>query len=262
MQCAPRESMICSVVAVVLGGMQSIQAGPISLQNATATFSQSSGGNHPVQQAIDGDFGNRNGWAIFEGVDTTAFGQTHSQTAVFETVADVGAAGGTLLTFTLHQLYFPNADNGQHTLGRFRLSITTDDRSEFADGLQTGGDVTANWTVLAPSFVNSSGGATLSVLADHSILASGLSPATDVYTVRATTFLVGITGFRLEVLEDDSLPDSGPGRFTQGNFVLTEFEVDAAPLTEVPEPASLTLFGLGALGLALHRRRHARDHAS
>lgn len=244
-----------TLLALILCGADASTAGFVPLQNATATFSQSGFGGNSIQQATDGDFGNRNGWAIFENdFDSTAFGATHAQTAVFESVTDAGFSGGTLLTFTLHQLFFPNAFNGRHTLGRFRLSITTDDRSEFADGLQTGGDVTANWTALVPSFVHSSGGATLSVLSDHSILAGGFSPETDVYTVQASTLLIGITGFRLEVLEDDTLPDSGPGRFTQGNFTLTEFEVDASPLAEVPEPLSLTFFVFGVIGLAVSGR--------
>ena len=43
--------------------------------------------------------------------------------------------------------------------------------------------------------------------------------------------MVGITGFRLEVLADSSFPDSGPGRNGNGNFVLTEFQVDANMLS-------------------------------
>jgi hypothetical protein len=146
------------------------------------------------------------------------------------------------LTFTFHQLH----SNPGHNIGRFRISLTTDLRSEFADGLATGGDVTANWVILHPLTATSTGGATLSVLSDDSILASGTNPATSVYTVTALTPLVGVTGFRLEVLEHASLPHLGPGRFPQhGNFTLTEFQVAAQ--AAVPEPSSLTLLGLGAI---------------
>ena len=43
------------------------------------------------------------------------------------------------------------------------------------------------------------------------------------------TELTGITGLRLEVLPDSRLPNKGPGRATDGNFVLNELEVTAAP---------------------------------
>ena len=118
---------------------------------------------------------------------------------------DAGFAGGSTFTFTLTQS-FPG-----HTLGRFRISVTTDDRASFADGLVSGGDVTANWTVLDPTTAVSANGATLNELGDYSILASGASPVADTYTVTADTALTGITGFRAEAISDPSLPFGGPG---------------------------------------------------
>jgi len=104
--------------------------------------------------------------------------------------------------------------------------VTTDDRSTFCNGLATGGNVTANWTVLDPIVFTSFNGTTLTKLSDHSILASGALPDTDVYTVKARTTLTGITGIRLEALTDPSLPNNGPGRQPlNGNFVLSEFTV-------------------------------------
>jgi hypothetical protein len=154
-------------------------------------------------------------------------------------------------TFQLHQLYITDT----HTLGRFRLSATADDRGTFADGLQTGGDVAASWTVLTPLTALATNGAALTILADGSVLASGTSPATSVYTVTASTALSGITGIRLEVLEDASLPFSGPGRFAaNGNFVLTEFTVDAAAGTgDVPEPATAGMAAAAFVALAFMR---------
>jgi hypothetical protein len=247
-----------AVLTAILSVTGEARAVFVVLQDATATFSQSSFGGQPVGQAIDGNFGNRNGWAIYEG--TNAGGGlvtdlTNPQTAAFETASDVGFAGGTTLTFFLHQLFLPNAENGGHNIGRFRLSFTTDARSEFADGLPTGGDVSANWVVVQPLSAAATNGATLSVLGDGSVLAGGPNPATSVYTVTASTSLSGITGFRLEVFADPSLPDSGPGRFANGNFVLTEFQVDASQaVSGVPEPLSLTLLGVGLVSLLAVRR--------
>jgi hypothetical protein len=69
----------------------------------------------------------------------------------------------------------------------------------------------------------------LTKLEDHSLLAAGSVPPFSVYTVSAKTDLTNITGFRLEALTDANLPASGPGRAKDGNFVLTEFSVEAAP---------------------------------
>ena len=53
-----------------------------------------------------------------------------------------------------------------------------------------------------------------------------------VVTISAETDLTGITGLRLEVLTDSRLPNNGPGRATDGNFVLNELELTAAPKAE------------------------------
>jgi len=118
--------------------------------------------------------------------------------------------------------------------------VTTDSRDTFADGLQTGGDVSANWQVLdVISAVAQK--ATLTVQPDQSILASGILQPEDLYTVVAVTRLTGITGIRLEALTDPSLPHYGPGREPlNGNFHVAEFTVAARPgggpvITEQPE---------------------------
>jgi len=220
---------------------------PVLLQQATATFSQSPNEFYGVARAIDFGISPDRGWAIDGAAGS-------SQTAVFETTADAGFAAGSLFTFTLSQTFL--GSGGQFKQGRFRLSVTNDDRSLFADGLQSGGDVTANWNVLSPTTVSSQNGATLSVLSDQSILASGTSPTTDVYVVTAATSLTGITGIRLEALTDASLPFGGPGRQPfLDNFVLNQIDVTVA----VPEPEAyaLMLVGLGLVGYAARRRKRA-----
>jgi mono/diheme cytochrome c family protein len=89
--------------------------------------------------------------------------------------------------------------------------------------------VGADWTVLRPIRYTSAGGATLSLRDDLSILAGGKNPEADTYTVEAQTDRTAITGVRLEVLNDASLPQGGPGRDPEGNFFLSSFEVEAAP---------------------------------
>lgn len=99
----------------------------------------------------------------------------------------------------------------------------------------------ANWTVLRPNHFSSAGGATLSLLADQSVLAGGKNPEADTYLVEARTDRTGITGVRLEVLSDSSLPQSGPGRDADGNFFLSGFELEAAPVDR-PEAMEKVVF--------------------
>ena len=221
-------------------------ATPITLQQPTATFSQSAFGDYSVGTAINGTDADNLGWAIANGFAQS----TGAQTAVFETSANVGFLGGSIFTFTMIQTH---TGPSYHTLGRFRLSVTTDDRSLFADGLATGGDVTANWIVLNPGSFISANGATLTKLGDFSILASGLSPEFDTYTISAQTTLTGITGIRLEALADPSLPFGGPGRQPEnGNFVLAEFQVDITP---IPEPTVFSLLvAVGIVRLVVGRK--------
>ena len=69
----------------------------------------------------------------------------------------------------------------------------------------------------------------MTLLPDGSLLAGGKNPDADAYDVTARTDLTGITGVRLEVMNDPSLPATGPGRAPDGNFFLTDFEVEASP---------------------------------
>jgi len=85
------------------------------------------------------------------------------------------------------------------------------------------------WTVLRPSRYVSQGGAKLTLLPDGSLLAGGKNPDADAYDVAARTEVAGITGVRLEVMNDPSLPAGGPGRAPDGNFFLSDFSAEAAP---------------------------------
>jgi hypothetical protein len=86
-----------------------------------------------------------------------------------------------------------------------------------------------SWTVLEPTTLRARGGAVLKKQPDGSVLATGKNPSPVLYSITAPTRLTGITGVRLEVLPDPSLPAMGPGRAPNGNFVLNEFRVTAGP---------------------------------
>jgi hypothetical protein len=85
------------------------------------------------------------------------------------------------------------------------------------------------WTTLELADLKSEGKAEFEKLTDGSILVKGPNPEKDTYTFTAKTDLKGITGLRLEVLADDRLPAKGPGRAQNGNLVLHELTVQAAP---------------------------------
>lgn len=97
------------------------------------------------------------------------------------------------------------------------------------------------WTVLEPEALTSASGATLTRQGDGSCLAGGTNPASDTYTLVAATPLRGITGIRLEVLSDGTLPAKGPGRAAQGNFVLSEFRLAAAPKSQPAQTTPIVL---------------------
>lgn len=83
----------------------------VKFNSAKATFSQ---GNYEVAKAIDGKPGGPNaGWAISPQVGK-------NQTAIFTIGEPVANWEGSILRFTLKQPY-----DDAHTLGKFRLSITT-----------------------------------------------------------------------------------------------------------------------------------------
>jgi hypothetical protein len=86
------------------------EASPVAICNPMADFSQEGYGGWPVAAAIDGN--PATGWSV-----DPAEGMRHE--ALFQAKTPVGFAGGTRLVFTLKQ------GERQHTLGRFRLSVTT-----------------------------------------------------------------------------------------------------------------------------------------
>lgn len=85
------------------------------------------------------------------------------------------------------------------------------------------------WVALDPRELSATGGTRLAKEEDLSVVATGDNGHVD-YTFVAETDLAAVTAVRLELLADERLPGKGPGRANNGNLVLTEFELTAAPI--------------------------------
>jgi WD40 repeat protein/mono/diheme cytochrome c family protein len=96
------------------------------------------------------------------------------------------------------------------------------------------------WLPLQPKEMKAPAGTTLTASPDGSILAAGTNK-NGVYEIVAETDLTDITGIRLEALTDASLPNKGPGRAPDGNFVLSELEVIATSKADPKQMAPVKL---------------------
>ncbi len=101
-------------------------------------------------------------------------------------------------------------------------------------------DRATNWVALDPSALSSTSAATLAKQKDLSVTARKAN-GKGTYKFTAETPLTGIRGIRLEVLAEKESPKNGPGRAPDGNFVLSEFEVWAAPKATPDQKTKLKL---------------------
>lgn len=87
-------------------------------------------------------------------------------------------------------------------------------------------DSPTTWQILTPESMSSSGGSKMTRLDDNSILVGPPNPDRDVYEITAPATATRLTAVRLEALTHPTLPAGGPGRHSNSNFVLSEFELD------------------------------------
>jgi hypothetical protein len=226
----PHGNFVLSEVTVTAAPRQTPEkAQPVKLTRAEADFAQN---GFPAGHAIDGN--PKTGWAIH--------GPGHwnvNRAATFTLAKPVGFPGGTRWTVRLDQQH-----GTQHTLGRLRLSLgqqLSDGRPvevrrrehlerKFDDWLKQETARAVHWTALRPVEAKSNM-PKLTVLDDNSVLASGDQTKSDVYDLRFTTDLRGLTALRLEALPHESLPKHGPGRVFYegpfGDFLLSELTLSA-----------------------------------
>ena len=248
---------IAAAVLLGLGFAGSASTGAASLvplRNATATYTQpnpSVPGLWSPAKTIDGRIsGQFTSWATVNRNVGPGGDVNRSEAIVWETVSNLSLDGREPIQFSLH--FKDSVPVGNRGLGRFKISYTTDPRRTFANGLDIGGDVMANWMTIDLIGLRSDSGEAFDTLADGSILVAAGTGTKPSYYATALLSVANITGFRLDALEHSSLPFGGPGAGGVGgapvdlqNFHLSEFQVEVVPL-----PASLPLLAAGVGALA------------
>ncbi|MGI8978051.1 MAG: PSD1 and planctomycete cytochrome C domain-containing protein [Pirellulaceae bacterium] len=98
------------------------------------------------------------------------------------------------------------------------------------------------WQVAEVTEVKADSGTTLTKQADGSYLAGGMTPEKETYTFTIPLTGKPLTGLKLEVLLDTSLPKQGPGRQpSNGNLHLNEVVVKAAPQSDPSKKSPVVL---------------------
>jgi mono/diheme cytochrome c family protein len=208
----------------------------LKFARAEADHSQS---GYEIEKAIDGK--GDTGWAI----DGAPDGINHTRTATFwlKEPLQISAPGKAIIELE-------QSHGARHILGRFRVSagiptipessVPAEQRrrdhfnQKYAKWLDDMETKAVHWTLAQPLECVSKFHATFRRLPDGSFLAVGDIPNTDTYDATFRTDLKGITGIRIEVLPDPSLPGGGPGRgviMAEGDFLLSELSATAAPWT-------------------------------
>lgn len=129
-----------------------------------------------------------------------------------------------------------------------RIATATEAQKVYADQLddhaatwaQQHSDANSEWFLLEPGKMTASNKAELVRQEDRSIVASGNAEKGN-YVITVRTNLQNITGFRLEALPMPGIAGGGPGLPSNGNFVVTEFSVQAAAANKPKEMTKLKL---------------------
>lgn len=107
---------------------------------------------------------------------------------------------------------------------------TPDARTEFETWRQEIEARCVPWQIVHAPRVASQKFATMRLLDDGSVLATGDIPNDDIYEISFDTGGQPVTALRLEVLPHESLPGGGPGRgviLAEGDFLLTGIDIEA-----------------------------------
>jgi hypothetical protein len=98
-------------------------------------------------------------------------------------------------------------------------------------------DTKTVWHLVTPQTMSATNNVKLAHQSDGSITSSEGAAPSD-YDIVAPTSLTNITGVMIETVPDEKLPQYGPGRHSDGNFVLSELELKWAAGTNAPDMAA------------------------
>ena len=84
------------------------------------------------------------------------------------------------------------------------------------------------WTVLKPIEAAAASEASFETLQDQSLLVSGPNPIEETYEVLYRAGKGKVAAFQLDVLPHEALPKGGPGRASNGNFVMVDVHFEDA----------------------------------
>ena len=90
-------------------------------------------------------------------------------------------------------------------------------------------ELKAEWLVPASATFVAESGAEAEQMPDGSFRITDKTPESDVYTVKFESSLPRLTHLQLEAIPDDKLPGTGPGRNDNGNFAVSEIELEVQP---------------------------------
>jgi hypothetical protein len=98
-----------------------------------------------------------------------------------------------------------------------------------------------HWSPVHPTSAASASQQPLVKLQDGSLRFVGAVPERDTYSIEFDTEESDIIAIRIHALTDPSLPKGGPGRADNGNFVLSEVQITAAPKSGSSPPTDVPL---------------------
>ena len=113
-------------------------------------------------------------------------------------------------------------------LKRARTELADYDRQNSAGTTEKKKPDSVEWLSLKPVAMKSQADAKFELQADRSVLVSGNNGDRDQYELQLEIPPGEWTALRLETLTDESLPQKGPGRAGNGNFVLNEVTFNMA----------------------------------
>lgn len=192
----------------------------LDANNVDFTFQQNIG--FAARGSIDGT---SSGWAI-ESFPINQPDGTIDQSVVWRFVSPISMpvqGRNLLLNFTLS---CTSGTAGFHTLGHFQLSYIVDSDP----------DLDSTFVPMTPDNIIFSDPGIMYSLVNQEIIVGGTNPAQAVYEVQIILSDIpsDITAFRLDVFDDNGtnqddvngLPTGGPGRASNGNFILVHVNVD------------------------------------